>query len=186
MYTQNFWDPLKPLDPSFKDQSKIREKFAPPEDRIFSIRLKNGEAIEITCRIMQTKAEGENFYNFVQAQGMFSTIKNNAVGIYPYLTAYVNSEKEGVALPPARFILISENNLNFKPETLDEASFVFLEILKALKEEFGPINQLVAHSLGNIIFTNALKQEYNSEILPKHICLDRSPASIWEASKKYF
>ena len=71
--------------------------------------------------------------------------------------------------------MISENNLNFKPATLDEAGFVLLETLKALRTEFGEIDQLVAHSLGNVFLANALKQadDPKEKLLPKHICLDR-------------
>ena len=82
--------------------------------------------------------------------------------------------------------MISENNLNFKPATLDEAGYVLLETLKTLRKEFGDVDQLVAQSLGNIFFANLLKQIEDPKILPKHICLDRGPTSIWEASKKYF
>lgn len=185
-YCRDFWDPAKPLDPNFKDQGKIREKFAPPEDRTFNIQLNNGKKVEITCRIMQTKAQVGKYYNFVQIPGIFGTITNTVGNAYPYLAAFVNSEKEGVELPPARFILVSENNLNYKPATLDEAGLVLLEILKSLKAEFGDLDQLVAHSLGNILFANALKQIDDPKILPKHVCFDRGPTSVWEASKKYF
>ncbi len=185
-YCRNFWDPTEELDTNFPDQAKIREKFAPPEDRTFSIQLKDRKNVEITCRILQTKAEGESHYNFVLVPGTYATISNTVKTIYPYLSAYLNSEKGGVVLPPARFIVISENNLNFKPATLDEAGLVLLETLKALKEEFGDFDQLVAHSLGTVFFANVLKQVHDPKMLPKHICLDRGPTSIWEASKKYF
>lgn len=185
-YYRNFWDLSKPLDPNLKDQAKIREKFAPPEDRVFPIGLKDGRTMEITCRIIQTKEEGEHFYNFVQVPGIYTTNSNNIGATHPYLSAYLNTETEEQSLPPARFIMISENNLNFTPATLDEAGFVLLETLKTLKREFGEIDQLVAHSLGNIFLANALKQVDCPNLLPKHICLDRGPTSIWESSGKYF
>jgi hypothetical protein len=118
--------------------------------------------------------------------GIYSTIQNNIVGTYPYLAAYLNAENEGKPRPPARFIVFTENNLNYKPISIDEAGLVFLETLKVLRSEFGEIDQLVAHSLGNIFLTSALKQIDDPKILPKHICLDRGPSSIFEASKKYF
>jgi hypothetical protein len=185
-YYRDFWDPSKSLDPHLKDHAKIREKFAPPEDRVFPIQLKDGRTAEITCRIIQTKEGGENFYNFVQVPGIYTTISNNIGATYPYLAAYLSAEKDGQSLPPARFIILSENNLNFKPANLDEAGFVLLETLKALQEEFGDIDQLVAHSLGNVFLAKALKQADDPKLLPKYICLDRGPTSIWEASKKYF
>ena len=185
-YYRDFWNPSKPVDPNLKDQAKIREKFAPPEDRVFPIPLRNGRTAEITCRIIQTK-EGEGpFYNFVQVPGIYATISNNIGSTHPYLAAYLHAEKEGKTLPSARFIVISENNLDFKPATLDEAGLVLLETLKALKAEFGDIDQLVAHSLGGIFLANALKQTDDPTLLPKHLCFDRGPTSIWEASKKYF
>lgn len=182
-FSRDFWDPSKPLDPSFKDQAMIREKFAPPEDRVFPIQLPDGKSVEITCRIIETKEKAGDFYNFIQMPGIYSTIDNNVVAVYPYLAAYLNVEK---SLPPARFIIISENNLNYKPATLDEAGLILLETLKAMRAEFGEIDQLVAHSLGNIFFSSALKQVDDPAVLPKHICMDRGPSSIFEASKKYF
>ena len=96
-YNRDFWDPKKPLDPNFKEQSKIREKFAPPEDRTLNIQLKDGKTVQITCRILQTKAKGVNCYNFVQLPGIYASISNTIGTIYPYLAAYLNSEKEGIA-----------------------------------------------------------------------------------------
>lgn len=185
-YSRNFWDPSKPLDSNFSEQAKIREMFLPPQDQTFSIQLGDGRSAKITCRIMQTKATGDHFYNFIQVPGIYGTIDNNIAGSYAYLAAYLNAETGESPLPPARFIVLSENNLNFKPATLEEAGFALLQTLKALKEEFGEIDQLVAHSLGNIFLASALKQIDDPKILPKHLCLDRGPSSLWEASKKYF
>lgn len=185
-YYHDFWDPTRPLDPSLNLHAEIREKFTPPENRVFSILLKDGRTVKITCSIIQTKEGGDHFYNFAQVPGNYTTISNNIGVTHPYLAAYLNSQKEAKSLPPARFIVISENNLNFKPAMLDEAGFVLLETLKILRAEFGSIDQLVAHSLGNIFLANALKQVDDPRLLPKHICLDRGPTSIWEASKKYF
>ena len=61
-----------------------------------------------------------------------------------------------------------------------------METLKTLKAEFGHIDQLVAHSLGNVFLANALKHADDPKFLPKHICFDRGPTSTWEVSKKYF
>ncbi|MCF7852508.1 MAG: hypothetical protein K9M07_04635 [Simkaniaceae bacterium] len=185
-YCSDFWDPTKPLDPSLNLHAEIRENFAIPEDLVIPIRLKDGRSVEITCQVIQTKESGDSFYNFAHIPGIYTTIYNNIGTIHPYLAAYLKSHNEAESLPPARFIMISENNLNFKPATLDEAGFVLLETLKALKERFGELDQLVAHSLGNIFLANALKQMDDPTPLPKHICLDRGPTSIWEASKKYF
>jgi hypothetical protein len=185
-YCRDFWDPAKPLDPNFKDQALIREKFAPPEDRIFPVMLKDGSTVEITCRIIETKAEGESYYNFVQVPGIYTTINNNIGAAYSYLAAYLNAAEEGKSLPPARFIIISENNLNYKPANLDEAGYILLQTLRGLREEFGDIDQVVAHSLGNVFFANALSQVEDVKDLPKHICLDRGPTSAYEVSKKYF
>ena len=183
-YDRDFWDPAKPLDLNFKDQASIRELFSPPEDRVIPIRLKSGKSVEITCRIIETKAQGEPFYNFAQISGIYGTISNNIAATYPYLSAYLNAGQD--PLPPARFISISENNLNFKPATIDEAGEVILGTLSALNKEFGQMDQLVANSLGNVFLANALKQVEDPQILPKHICLDRGPSSIREVSKKYF
>ncbi len=37
-----------------------------------------------------------------------------------------------------------------------------------------------------MFLASALKQVEDPKLLPKHLCLDRGPTSIWEASKKYF
>ncbi|HSW72595.1 MAG TPA: hypothetical protein VLG44_04230 [Chlamydiales bacterium] len=184
-YARDFWDVTKPVDPNLKDHARIKEVFDHPEDKVFPIQLKDGGTCEITCRIIETKRRGEFYYNFVHVPGIYTTIYNNIGGIHPYLAAYLNAEHEGEPLPPARFIIVSENNLNIKPETLDEASLILLETLKALQVEFGNIDQVVAHSLGTVFLANALKQADSPNLLPKHICFDRGPTSIWEASKKY-
>jgi len=183
-YYRDFWDPSKPLDPHLADHAKIREKFFLPEDRKFSIPLKDGRIAQITCRIIQTKMEGQDYYNFVQVPGIFATISNNIGALYPYLSAYLHAQKEE-ALPPARFIILSENNLDIKPTTLEESGFILLETLKALHREFGPTHQVVAHSLGNVFLASALKQMDDPSCLPQHICFDRGPTSIWEVSKHY-
>lgn len=180
-YYRDFWDQSKPLDPNLRLHEMIREKFD-VSDRPFSIQLKNGSIVEITCRVMETKEKGDNFYNFVLVPGNFSTISNNIGSIYPYLAAYLNAKKSSL---PARFIVISEHNLNYKPDCLDEAGHIMLETLKAVHQTYGTVNQLVAHSLGTILLANALKQVDDSSFLPKNICLDRGPTSVWEISKKY-
>lgn len=185
-YCRDFWDPSKPLDPNFRDQAKIRDQFEPPVDRPFSIVLKSGKTAQITCRIMETKTKGPSFYNFIQVPGIHSTIDNNVGAIAPYLLAYLNAKTEEKPLPPARFIVISENNFNFKPADVEEAGSALLETLRVLREEYGEIDQLVAHSLGNIFSASALKQIDDPKLIPKHICLDRGPSSIKETSKKYF
>lgn len=184
-YYRDFWDPSKPLDPNLKDHALIREKFALPQDRIIPIQLKDGKSANITCRVIQTKESGETFYNFVQVPGIYTTISNNIGAIHPYLAAYLNAGKQGSA-PPARFIMISENDLDIKPSSLEEAGWILLQTLKALKKEFGEIDQLVAHSLGTIFLASALKQADDPTELPNHLCFDRGPTSIWETSKHYF
>ena len=37
-----------------------------------------------------------------------------------------------------------------------------------------------------MFLASALKQTDDPAILPKHLCFDRGPTSIWEVSKKYF
>ncbi len=185
-YNRDFWDPSKPLDPNLASYAHVREFFSPPEDRTFSIRLKDGTVAEITCRVVQTKYQGDNCYNFVHIPGMTSTISNN-LGTLPYLSAYLKTQEgDGNPPPPGRFIIISENNLSIKPRDLEEAGFIMQETLKALHQEFGSIDQAVAHSLGVIFLAKALKLAEELSYLPRHICLDRGPTSIYEASKKYF
>ncbi|HSX37381.1 MAG TPA: hypothetical protein VLE95_00950 [Chlamydiales bacterium] len=184
-YSRDFWNPAKPLDPNCQDQAKIREKFAPPVDKVFPIQLKNGKTVEITCRIMQTKNMSDKCYNFIQVSGLYSTIYNNITGIHPYLSAYLNAEEDDSQLPPARFIIISQNNINYTPADMDEAGWILLATLKLMQKEFGEIDQLVAHSLGTVFMSNALKQVNDPKCLPRNICLDRGPISSWEVSKKY-
>ncbi len=178
-YTSDFWNPAMPLDPSCKTHGMIRDVFAPPQDRVFTIQLKNGAEVEITCRIMETKEKPT--YNFVHIPGIYSTIQNNIRGIYPFMEAYVKAKE----IPAGRFIVISENNLNYKPTSIDEAGHILMQTLKALKEEFGEIDQILAHSLGIAFLSNVFKQT-EDPFLPKNICFDRGFASSWEASKKYF
>lgn len=183
-YCRNFWDPSKPLDPNCKDQAKIREKFKIPEDRTFPIQLREGQIGEITCRIIETKAQEGPFYNFIYISGVYATIDNN-IGIYPYLAAYLRAEKEGTPLPAARFIVVSENNLHFLPKSLDEAGLCLLETLKTLRKEYGEMDQVVAHSLGTVFLANALKYVEDLSVLPHNLLFDRGPKSLKEASKKY-
>ena len=201
-YCKDFWDVKKPLDPNFKDQAKVRAEFGVPNDRAISIDLGDGRVVQITCRIMQSKSyvEGEPCYNFIHIPGIQTTIANDIGGIYPYLASFLNSRetlvKEDGSTLPGRFIIVSENNTSmtdakgvkriYKSNTLDEAGFVLAETLKALVTEFGEFDQIVAHSLGCIVFSSSLKYLSEAEQLPKRLCLDRGPISIWEISKKYF
>lgn len=185
-YYRSYWDPSKPLDPNLKDHGKVRALFDPPRDQEFSVQTKSGKEVKMTCRIYETKAKEGQYYNFVQVPGIFATISNNIGPTHSYFSSYINSCKNQSDLPPARFIVVSENNLNYKPESMEEAGYILKETLAALNKEFGEIDQVVAHSLGTILLASALKQTETDSTLPKHICFDRGPISVWEASKRKF
>jgi hypothetical protein len=180
-YSRDFWNAEKPTDPNLKHHAQIREKFEVLEEHL-SIRLPNGTEITLTYVIIQTKGATGSCYNFVHLPGIFTTIYNNIGTIHPYLAAYLDAQQSC----PARFFMISENNLNYKPATLDEAGWILLETLRALKAKFGTIDQLDAHSLGVVFMANSLKQVDDPAVLPQNIHFRSGPVSIYESSKKYF
>ncbi len=184
-FYRDFWNSEKPIDPNLELHQDIRDLFLVPRDHHIPIELKNGTSVTITCRIIETKQQEGKFYNFVQVPGLYTTISNNIGTTHPYLAAYVKAARKEGEISPARFFVVSANNFNFKPSNLDEAGFVLVQALQALKRDFGQIDHVVAHSLGTVFLANALTQIQEEAMLPRHVCLDRGPRSTWEASKRY-
>ncbi len=188
-FAAGFWDPSIPLDPNYPLQEKIRKEFA-VYDQPIKMQTADGKLLEVPCRVIESKKRDGQFHNYVHVLGNLSTISNNIASPYPYLAAYLDQKKSDPAVPPARFILISQYGMRsdgvpFRPRTLDEAGLILKKALETLSENHGPIDQLVAMSLGSIIFASSLKHFEDTAAIPKAIHFDRAPSSIKAASQNY-
>ncbi len=190
-YGSDFWNPSKPLDPNFPLQQKMRNAFSVREQAVL-IETETGKTVQVTCRIIESKGlrQRSPAYNFVYAPGIFNTVRNTAAGIYPYLAAYLKKKEHNRSLPPARFMIISENDIQdkdtaspYRPASMEEAGTIFHHTVHALQAQYGKADQLAAHSMGCIFAASALKH-FEARDLPKNLSLDRGPTSIWEISKK--
>lgn len=184
-----FWNAGKATDLNYPYQEKIREIFT-VNDQPIKMLTTDGKLLQITCRIIEPKIKSDaKSYNCVHVLGNISTISNNIDTPYPYLAAYLEEKKKDPTLSPARFVLISQYDMQvdgapFKPRSLDEAGLILKKTLDTLYETYGEIDHLVAHSLGSIIFASALKHfEGDAKAFPQHIHFDRAPSSIEAASK---
>lgn len=192
-YNARFWDRNTAVDLNFREHKKIREGFT-VSDRNILIKSIGEKKILMLIRLFESSRpeHGDYFYNFVFIPGNLSKINSDILSIYPFLVSYV--EKDPTI--SGRFIFITEYDMQcieengekkpYYPDTLEEAGVILANTLVELDEKYGKIHQLVAHSLGSILFAASLKCISSDLIdrLPKHICLDRGPSSIAEASKK--
>ena len=188
-FTAAFWDPTKPLDLNYPLQEKIRKEFA-VYDQPIKMQTADGKPLEVPCRVIESKRKEAEFHNFVHVLGNLSTISNNIASTYPYLAAYLDRKKNDPSLPPGRFLLFSQYGMHsdgvpFRPRSLDEAGLILKKALETLSENYGPIDQLVAMSLGSIIFASSLKHFEDTAAFPRAIHFDRAPSSIKAASQNY-
>lgn len=193
-FAADFWNPLKPLDPNYLYQEKIRNEFH-VYDQPIQMKTADGKSLEFICRIIESKsraASQETFYNLVHVLGNLATHSNTISPTYPYLAAYLDAREKEPALPPARFILISQYAMKvegdpFRPRSFDEAGLILKNVMETLSEKMGAIDQAVAMSLGSMIFASSLKHfEADSKATPHSIQLDRAPSSILAVSKNYY
>ncbi|MGC1878429.1 MAG: hypothetical protein WA678_03525 [Rhabdochlamydiaceae bacterium] len=198
-YAANFWKSDAPLDLNFPFQGRIRKEF---EFRNETVQLTlPGKELFLTYRVIESRSKSHSqsqYYNFVLVPGNVSTIDGNVVGIYPFLASYLDLKREDEDLLPGRFIIITQYDVEcamqnlprrkFQPETLEEAGVILKKTLEHLKQKFGAIDHLFAHSMGTILFAAASKQigQESDPIFPKHLSLHCAPSSISETSKNYW
>ena len=185
-FFRDFWDRSVPFSPRWPERREIIDTFTKKET---SLDVNTSQRITVDCCSIEVEGVDmrEPHYNFVVAMGNLSNIRNNIAGVYPFIKAYLAKRREDPTIPPARFILISQYDLkqgrtSYKPETIDQAGQILGSTLSSLHEKYGPIHQLVGHSLGAIVMGAALKH-INRSHLPRNIYFDRGPSSIYEASK---
>lgn len=194
-FFNDFFDSSKSLDPNFPDQAKIRESFRFFDQKISAV-LPDGRNVLFTLRIIETKdSSSEETYHAAMVLGNASTHDNNASGPYPFLASFLDQNLDSKTPKTGRFFLISQYSMElvqedqifpYKAETFDEAGYVLVQLLAAIKETYGKIDQLVAHSIGCAVFAAALKDlTRNKELVPHHLHLDRGPSSIENTSRNY-
>ena len=186
VFFRDFWNKSIPFSPRWPLRSEIIDTFTKNE---VILSLQTPKRLTVTCCAIEsdTREPSRPFYNIALVLGNISTIRNNITGVYPFIAAYLAKRRSDPTLPPARFILISQYDLKqgvapYKPETIDDAGQILSSVLLTLREKYGPIHQLVSHSLGAIVTAAALKYMRRSP-LPNNIYFDRGPSSIHELSR---
>lgn len=205
-YYNDFWNPQAALDPNLKDHLVVRENFA-VRDEVIQI-TSNGQRHAVTCRIIESKegiagaasvsevASSSNcrengpapkWFNFLLIPGNLTTIDNNVIGMYPFLSAYLAIKGENKTVPPARFIMITQYDIcrlgdsgapeEYLPESLDEAAKILATSISSIQKKYGPTDQLLAHSIGCVFFSAALKY-LTKDLIPQNIAFHCGPSSV--------
>jgi|GEM_PF-1416912 len=157
----------------------------------------------------------EKVLNHLIVQGNVSTLNNNMPGVYPFLSSYLKNKELNPQLPHARFIVLTHyghtikdsrkdtgliskilkkwiyveeplKETNYLPGDMEEWGFVFKKSLETLVNEYGSLDLLAAHSLGNIpvvAHLNHVKDEEFIKLFPKTLFLSQGPSSSYEISK---
>ena len=187
-YYQDFWDPTKPLDPLLTSQAEIRKQFTQRQESA-AITV-NNKTLEVGYTVIESKWDSKDTKNLVILLGNLSTLNNTIMYQYPFLDLYVKKVEEDPFTSPFRLICISQyatkqNGKMYMAETLDESGQILTETLKAIIQKKGPIESLVAHSIGSIILTAGLRHAKQANVLPLTICIDRTLSSVTHRSKLY-
>jgi hypothetical protein len=195
----HFWNGIEGFSSICKDYTKILTIFAPPRDHTCLVTLSDGKQVRLTCRVIESKpsdtpeSSPRPFCTSAFVVGNHSTRESSVMESYPYLAFYAREAEVQPNLPRGRFIIISaydiydSNSQAYTPKTLDEGGEILNKAICALQSEFGSIDQLVVHSLGTILLGASLKYFTGANLvhLPKNICWDRGPTSIFHASLNY-
>ncbi len=187
-FVARFWDPAYPLDLNYPLQQEIRDTFS-VYDQPIQLDV-DGERLQATCRIIESKGADENSLNFVHVLGSLSTVDNTISAPYPYLAEYLNKKKEDPTLPSARFILISQyntscNGVSWRPKTIAEWGKALSQMLEALAKKFDRLHCALGHSNGTISLGVALNL-LSPGAIPSLSCFDRGPSSTQSVSKGYW
>jgi len=188
-----FWTaPFEDL--RYPKQKEVRDLFCRYNQKII-LQVKEGEAIEVNCRIIETKGcPKTGVLNHVLVQGNASTLDNNMPGVYPLLEAYIKAQERGEQLPPARFILVNhyansaispEGEKEYYPSDVHEWGFFFKKVLQEIVKEYGSLHLLLGHSLGTVPVVECFKHMSDEEMLelyPKTLFIAQGPSSLYEVS----
>lgn len=193
--TDLFWKvPFNDL--RYPRQKEIRETFNRYDQ--FVVIESQGKQIKLKCRVIEPKGcPKDGCLNHLIVQGNISTLDNNMPGLYPFLDSYLKEKEENPNLPPGRFIIFnhydnkvvdvgSDKEEDYYPGDLDEWSFVFKKTLESLVDQYGKLQLLAAHSLGNIPVVEHLKHVKDEEfarLFPRTLFLAQGPSSFDEVTK---
>src|SRR5579862_624196 len=185
--------------PPFKKE-EITACFHPPREESFEIKL-HGKTVTYTVSIVESKVtnssapSGSPIYNHVYIAGNHTRKDTFLTGIYPYLDSYLTQRNQQMHFSGARMVNITGYDIRdakgdmYFPKTLDEHGQILEETLCAFQDKYGPIEQIEGHSLGGILLAAALRHvrlRGEEKYLPKHILFDRTPDSIYGASKNHY
>lgn len=143
--------------------------------------------VQVECLIIESKNINEkdsDCYNFIHILGNLSTVNNDIMSTYPFLSAYLKNRKSNDE-SSARFIIISQYNTTktegdevYKVHSVGEAGRILSDVIKNVTKKYQEIHQIVAHSLGSIVFASALEFFEATDPVAKNILFDRGPSSI--------
>lgn len=192
-----FWDsPFN--DIRFPYHQQVKETFTRYDQNI--VIKEAGKEIKIKCRVIETKGcpkEGADVLNHLIVQGNISTLDNNAPAVYPFLSSYIKSKEKNPQMPHARFVIYthyghsvcdegSKKEEPYLPGDMDEWTFVFKKTVESIVNNYGKLEMISAHSLGNIPVIghlNHVSDEEFDRLFPKTLYLSQGPSSIYEVTK---
>ncbi len=182
-FFQKFWDVSKPTNPQIPLHEEIRNSFN-LKTETFDITV-HGKSLQVDVCVIESKGKSsETPQNLAFILGNLSTLDNDIMTPYPFLASYAEKAKENPSIAPFRGILIShyatkENGSKYAAKTMDEAGLILTETLKQIYTQKGPVAQVIAHSLGTIILSSALKHLASENgAFPKNIYFDRGASSV--------
>jgi len=187
------WHPTEATDPMLDLHQEVKKFFRRTLHKL-SISVEDKVLWVFYVCITWNQTSTDNYYQCMQALGQLSTIYNDTMSTYPFLTAYIRQKQQQPNLPALRFFVISQYNtyedeggtLVYKPKTFTEVSIIVSRIGAALTEHWQtPIHHLIGHSLGCMTCIGSLRY-WAPSTLPKQIVLDRGPSSVMQLSKLFW
>lgn len=164
------------IETELEHMTQVRNTFEPTTQTI-GITHEN-KTIQISVEIIQSKQLDQNpTYNFLIVPGNRTREGSDIAHVHPFLNSFI---EHTVGRPQARFISITQYDMKcegevYKPASLDESGQILAKAISCLIKEFGPIDQLFAHSLGSIQLCASLKHLTQ---MPISIHLHCAPSSI--------
>lgn len=188
-----FWEvPFEDL--RYPRHKSIKEEFI-RYDKTVEIQVED-KTINLQLRIIESKnCPKEGVKNHLIVQGNAGTADNNMPYIGSFLDAHLKQQEELGTSIPARFVVFSHyghksvcagKESAYYPGDLEEWGFLFKKVVETIVDNYGSLQLIAAHSLGNIPVIESLKHISNEEftrLFPQTLLLAQGPSNLYEFSK---